>query len=108
VIEIEGLQTEAVLDTGGSFLICNPDVAEILDLDWGRFVAHGLIATVVASPITYLGLQEWLDSFAYSFDLGVGTFMVAGAATIAVALLTVGWESVKAATLNPVESLRQE
>ena len=88
--------------------VLGASVPGIVTLLSRRFVAYGLIATVVASPITYLALQEWLDSFAYRFDLGAGTFMVAGTATIAVALLTVGWESVKAATVNPVESLRQE
>jgi putative ABC transport system permease protein len=67
-----------------------------------------LIAIVIASPLAYLLLQNWLQNFAYRIALGAGAFLLAGALTMIIALAVVSYQSVKAALANPVDSLRYE
>jgi ABC-type antimicrobial peptide transport system permease subunit len=59
-------------------------------------------------PIAWYAGRQWLSGFAYSMDLGIWIFLVAGASSIVIALLTVGFQAAKAAIRNPVESLRYE
>lgn len=66
------------------------------------------IAVVLASPIAYYFLQKWLSNFAYHIDIQWWMFVAAGAAAVAIAFLTVVFQSVKAALANPVRSLRNE
>ena len=72
------------------------------------FLKMVVIAIVIASPIAYYFMQQWLADFAYQIDLEWWMFALAGAAAVLVAFLTVGFQSVKAALANPVESLRAE
>ena len=67
-----------------------------------------LLATVLAAPIAYFGLQRWLQIFAYRIDVGPGLFVLAGGTALVIALLTVSFQALKAALANPVESLRYE
>jgi putative ABC transport system permease protein len=53
-------------------------------------------------------MQRWLEDFAYRFDLGMGVFLLAGATTLAIALLTVGTQAFRAARLDPAHTLRDE
>jgi putative ABC transport system permease protein len=73
-----------------------------------KFARLVLIAIVIASPLAYLLLQNWLQNFAYRIDPGAGTFLLAGALTMLIALAVVSYQSVKAALANPVEALRYE
>ncbi|HLY72203.1 MAG TPA: FtsX-like permease family protein, partial [Puia sp.] len=66
------------------------------------------IALLIASPIAWLVMNNWLQDYAYRVDISWWIFMVAGAATILIALVTVSFQSIKAATANPVKSLRTE
>ena len=66
------------------------------------------LAFVVGGPLAYWGMQRWLDDFAYRFDLGVGIFLLAGTITLAIALLTVGTQALRAAQLDPATTLRDE
>lgn len=66
------------------------------------------IAFVIAVPVTYWFMSRWLENFAYKTELSWWIFAVAGIASLVVALLTVSWQSWRAATRNPVESLRYE
>lgn len=59
-------------------------------------------------PIAWYAGRQWLSGFAYSMDLGIWIFLVAGALSIAIAILTIGFQAAKAAIRNPVESLRYE
>ncbi|MCE7991092.1 MAG: FtsX-like permease family protein [Roseivirga sp.] len=67
-----------------------------------------VIALLFAVPIAYILMQNWLDNFAYRMPLGADKFVVAGLATITVALLTISYLSIKAVITNPVDSLRSE
>ena len=53
-------------------------------------------------------MHQWLQDFAYRIELGPGIFVLAGGAAFLIALLTVSWQSIRAALANPVESLRSE
>ena len=81
------------------------NIVFMLNKDFTRLV---LFAFVVATPIGYLIFASWLENFAYRITLGWDTFLLAGATAIVLAWLTVSYQSVKAATANPVESLKHE
>ncbi len=66
------------------------------------------IANVISWPFAYFITRKWLDSFAYRIDLTILPFILAGFSALLIALLTVGYQSIKAALANPVESLRYE
>lgn len=64
------------------------------------------IAAVLAWPVAYLLAQDWLAGFAYRIDLGPDVFLIGGLAALAVAMLTVGGQAIRAASRNPAEALR--
>ncbi|NLN96348.1 MAG: FtsX-like permease family protein [Bacteroidales bacterium] len=66
------------------------------------------IAFVIATPIAYYAMSRWLENFAYKTTLSWWIFALAGIVSLLVALLTVSWQSWRAATRNPVEALRYE
>ena len=72
------------------------------------FVFLVVIAFVISSPIAYYFMKGWLLNFAYRIDIGWTVFMAAGATSLLIALLTVGLQAWKAATANPIQSLRTE
>jgi putative ABC transport system permease protein len=67
-----------------------------------------LIAICIVLPSSYLIAKNWLDDFAYRINLEWWFFYGAGLITIAIALFTVSFQSVKAALINPAKSLRSE
>ncbi len=67
-----------------------------------------IIALLIAIPISYYAMNQWLDDFAYRIDIGPTTFLIAGVIALLVAWITVSFQSFKAATANPVKSLRSE
>ncbi|WKN41007.1 ABC transporter permease [Tunicatimonas pelagia] len=73
-----------------------------------EFTTLVLLAFGVAAPLGYLAMRAWLNTFAYRIDLHLGYFMVTFLAAIAIAWLTVGFRSIRAAVANPVDSLRNE
>jgi putative ABC transport system permease protein len=72
------------------------------------FLKLVLIAVLIASPIAWLAMNRWLQDFAYKIDIEWWVFAGAGLLAVGIALLTVSFQSVKAALLNPVKSLRSE
>ena len=72
------------------------------------FVKLVLIALLIASPVAWYYMNAWLQDFAYRIDLGWYIFAIAGVAAVGIALLTVGFHALKAATANPVKNLRTE
>jgi len=83
-------------------------VGEIILLFNRDFVVWVAIAFVIATPIAYYAMNKWLESFAYKTALSWWIFALAGLLALGIALLTVSWQSWKAATRNPVEALRYE
>jgi len=72
------------------------------------FTRRIVLASLLAWPVAWLLLREWLAGFAYRVALNAWTFVAASLVSIAVALLTVSWQSVKAARTRPIDSLRYE
>jgi ABC-type antimicrobial peptide transport system permease subunit len=81
------------------------EVMILLNKDFIRWV---IIAFVIAIPIAWYAMHRWLENFAYKTELSWWIFALAGLLALGIALLTVSWQSWKAATRNPVESLRYE
>ncbi len=73
-----------------------------------EFVQLVIIANVVVWPIAYFMLNKWLQQFAYRISIGWWTFVLTGVFVLAVSLLTTGWQTLRAARTNPVNSLRYE
>jgi putative ABC transport system permease protein len=83
-------------------------VAGITALLAKDFLKLVLIAIVVAAPIAYYFMNKWLADFAYRIDIPWWMFVAAGIGAVAIACLTIGFQSLKAALANPVKSLRSE
>lgn len=80
-------------------------IVTLLSMDFVKLV---LIAIFVASPIAWWVMSNWLEDFAYRIEIQWWMFAVAGGVAVAIALLTVCFQAIKAAVANPVESLRDE
>jgi putative ABC transport system permease protein len=72
------------------------------------FIRLILIAFVLATPFAYFMMQRWLDSFAYRVNISPGTFLTGGLAVTIIGLVAVSYQSIRAAFLNPVDSLKEE
>ena len=88
--------------------VLGSSVVSILFLLSRSFVKCVLIANVIACPVGYYIMQRWLNGFAYRIPLSWDVFVFSGLLTFMSALLTVGYQSIKAALSNPVDSLRYE
>ncbi|MBC7921324.1 MAG: ABC transporter permease [Ferruginibacter sp.] len=83
-------------------------VSDIVALLSGDFLKLVLIANLIAWPLAYYAMRRWLEGFTYRIDMGWWIFGLAGVSAVLIALLTVGYQAIKAAVANPVESLRTE
>jgi putative ABC transport system permease protein len=83
-------------------------VSEVLVLLNRDFIKWVAIAFVIATPIAYYTMNKWLENFAYKTNLSWWIFALAGLLALGIAILTVSFQSWKAATRNPVEALRYE
>jgi putative ABC transport system permease protein len=83
-------------------------IAEVITLLNRDFVKWVAIAFVIATPISWYAMHKWLEGFAYKTNLSWWIFALAGLLALGIALLTVSWQSWKAATRNPVEAMRYE
>jgi len=82
-----------------------PGIILMMSREFTRWV---LLANIIAWPIAYYIMHRWLQSFAYRSDIGLLVFFLSGFIALVSALLTVGFQAFKAATANPVDSLRYE
>lgn len=73
-----------------------------------NFIYLMILAMLIAFPLTWWLMHAWLGSFAYRTGMGWGIFALAGSFLVLIALLTVSYQSIKAAVVNPAESLRTE
>ena len=81
------------------------NITSMLSKDFLKLV---IIAVLIASPVAWLVMNKWLESFAYRISVSVWIFAVAGLIALFIALITVSFQAIKAAVANPVESLRTE
>ncbi len=81
------------------------EVLIMLNLDFIKLV---VLAFLVATPVAFYIMQKWLENFAYKTRLNWWIFALAGVLALFLTLVTVSWQSWRAATRNPVEALRYE
>jgi len=82
-----------------------PGITALLSADFVKLV---VVAIFVASPIAWWAMHNWLLGYHYRIDISWLTFLMAGAIAISIALLTISYQSIRAAMANPVKSLRTE
>ena len=82
--------------------------SEILILLNKEFIIWVLVAFIIATPVAWYTMNRWLQNFVYKTELSWWIFLLAGIIAFGIALITVNWQSWRAATRNPVEALRYE
>jgi len=88
--------------------VLGASVGQIVALLSGDFLRLVLIAFVIATPVAAYAMHRWLQDFAYRIDLPWWIFAAAGIIALLIALITVSFQAIKAARVNPVKSLRSE
>ena len=88
--------------------VLGSDMVQILWIFGKEFSRLVLYAFLVAAPIGWILMNRWLAEFAYQIEIGIWVFALELAIVFSVVLLTIGYRSLKAATMNPVKSLRSE
>ncbi|MDQ6478300.1 FtsX-like permease family protein [Dyadobacter sp. LHD-138] len=72
------------------------------------FVKMVILSIIIATPLAWFAMQKWLDNYSYRIEISVWVFILVGLSAILIALATVSFQSIKAALMNPVKSLRSE
>lgn len=88
--------------------VLGANVSNIFYMVTKDFALLVLIAFVISTPISWFWMSDWLNSFAYRVDIGIWVFLLSGILSCLIALLTVSYHSLNAATKNPVNSLKTE
>jgi len=88
--------------------VLGASVSQILALINSDFVKWNVIAFLIACPIGYWAMRQWLDTFAFKIDFAWWIFVLAGLITVTLSMLISSWHSLKTALGNPVNSLRNE
>jgi putative ABC transport system permease protein len=88
--------------------IFGASVKNVLALVSKEFLVLVFIAIIMAIPLTWWGMNVWLQDFAYRINISWWIFSTAGVLTVLIALITVSFQAIKAAVANPVKSLRTE
>jgi putative ABC transport system permease protein len=88
--------------------VLGANVSQVVVLLAKDFLYMVLVAFIVAVPLTWFAMYKWLQEFAYRINIGWAVFVMAGGIAIAIALITVSFQAIKAAIANPVKSLRTE
>ena len=83
-------------------------ISNIIILLTKEFLFLVVLANMISWPIAYFFMNKWLQSFAYRMSLEIWIFILSGLSALAVAFLTISFQTLKAATANPVDSLRYE
>jgi putative ABC transport system permease protein len=88
--------------------VMGASVSQVLTTLSGSFLKWVLIANMIAIPVTYYVMSRWLDGYAYHAHLSAWIFILAAVISLLIALVTVGFQTVRAAYRNPVEALKYE
>lgn len=81
------------------------NIVFILSKEFAKWV---LLANIIAWPVAYLAMNNWLQNFAYKTEIGFWVFVLSGCLALFIALLTVSSQAIRAATANPIEALKYE
>jgi putative ABC transport system permease protein len=82
-----------------------PDTVSLLIKDFIKWI---LISNIIAWPVAYFAVNRWLQNFFYRVNLGIGIFILTAFTVLAIALLTISYQTIKTATTNPIDCLRYE
>jgi putative ABC transport system permease protein len=88
--------------------VLGASVTQLAGLLSGDFVKLVLLSVIIASPIAWWAMHQWLQDFVFRVDISAWVFVAAGALVILIALLTISFQAIRAATANPTERLRAE
>ena len=108
IFALSALQSEKRTKEIGIRKVNGAKISEVMTMLNRDFIKWVAIAFVVATPLAYYATTKWLENFAYKTNLSWWIFALAGLLALGIALLTVSWQSWRAATRNPVEALRYE
>jgi putative ABC transport system permease protein len=88
--------------------VLGASVLNIVQLLSREIIVLIIIANLIAWPVAWYLMSQWLDGFAYRIDINIGLYALAALSAIVIALVTVGTQTIKAATRNPANTLRYE
>lgn len=88
--------------------VLGASVSQVWFLLSKEFILLVLISCAIASPVAYYFLQGWLEKYSYRITIGVSVFFWAALSAIGITLVTISFQAIKAAVMNPVKSLRSE
>lgn len=88
--------------------ILGASVQNVLLLVSKEFLSLVVIAFIISIPVTYWAMHKWLQTYAYRINISFSVFAIAGIIAVLIALITISFQSIKAAIANPVKSLRTE
>jgi putative ABC transport system permease protein len=92
----------------GIRLVMGASLKNIFNLLTFDFIKLVIVSIVIAIPLAWYAMQQWLQDFAYRVDITWQVFAVAGLVAVLIAILTISYQSVRAGLVNPVKSLRSE
>ncbi len=104
VIYTTGQRTKEI----GIRKVLGASVSQIVSMISKEFMILVAVAFVIAAPVAWIGMSKWLENFAYRTDISWWIFLLAGGCIVLVALVTLSFQTIKAAVANPVKSLRSE
>jgi len=105
---LAAFSTEQRVKEIGIRKVLGASVKSVIQLLSKDFIKLVLIAIIIASPIAWWAMNQWLQDFAYRIEVQWWMFALAGVLAIVIALVTVSFQAIKAAIANPVDSLRDE
>ena len=92
----------------GIHKVLGANIAKIVFMLSKKYLLWIIVSNVIAVPVVYYFMNNWLSDFAYRIGIDVWVFVISGCAAFLIALATVSYQAIKAATANPVEALRYE
>jgi putative ABC transport system permease protein len=88
--------------------VLGADVQNIVGLLSKDFIVLVTISIIVATPLSWYAMDRWLQGFAYRMEISPWIFVLAGFIALSIAMLTISYQAIKSAVMNPVTSLRSE
>lgn len=108
LIGLSAYTTEQKTKEIGVRKVLGASVSNIYLFLFREFLKCVALANLLAWPVAYYAMQKWLQNFAFRTSIGWEVFLLSAAVAFAIALMAVSYQSLKAATANPVKSLRFE
>jgi putative ABC transport system permease protein len=81
------------------------NISLLLSKDFTKWV---LVANIIAWPVAYYAISKWLDDFSYKTDMGIWIYILSAIVALLISVITISFQSIKAANTNPVKTLRYE